>query len=312
MEDTLQEIKKLYGDMAIYLVSQFPKQELDVISTGSLLLDNAIGVGGIPRGRITEIFGIDGVGKTTVCQHLVANAQKAGLNCAFIDVENALDLSYMEMCGVDLDSLYLSQPNFAEEALGIADMLIKDGNFGLVVLDSVAALTPQKEVDEPEFKDRNITGMQRAKLLNVFFRRAANHIRENNVSVVFTNQMRDNVGSFFGGFVQPGGHGLKHYASVRIRLNRKKAGQVKVGKEVVGQDIEFIVIKNRVGNPYKTSKFTILFGYGIDRETDILTCAEELGIVHKRGAFYVLDGEVIGQGKAKANDMEIRCRGILK
>jgi len=297
--DCLEEIRRTYSEESIFLLRQFPQKEVEAISSGSLMLDAALGVGGIPMGRYTEIFGIDGSGKTTLCQHIIANAQEAGLTCAFIDVENAVDPDYAQICGVNFDTLYMSQPDFAEEALGIAEILIRSGEVHLIVIDSIAALSPEKE-SEDKFQDKPVTGMHRAKLLNVFFRRTASRIRKNNVAVVMTNQMRDVVGSFFGGFKPPGGHGLKHYASVRIRLSRKRSGELKSGGAIIGQDIDFSVVKNKVGSPYINDKFTILFGYGIDMATDIATCAATLGILGKRGAYYVYDGETIAQGRTNA------------
>jgi len=299
MQDTLKEIRKLYGDEALFLLSDFAKPDVESISTGALLLDHALGVGGIPRGRITEIFGVDSTGKTTICQHIVANAQKIGLVAAFIDVENAVDFDYATACGVDFDTLYISQPDFAEEALGIAEILIKSGEVGLVVLDSIASLSPEKESESDEFKDINVTGMLRAKLLNTFFRRTMSAIRRNDVAVVLTNQMRDNTKSFFGGLQTTGGRGLKHYASVRIKIEREYQGEVKSGGEIIGHTIVATIKKNKVASPFKKAKFVILAGSGIDSVADILTTAELLGIVNKRGAYYTYEGEVIAQGKAK-------------
>jgi len=198
MQDTLNAIRKQYNDEAIFLLNQFPRREVISIPTGSLLLDKALGVGGIPLGRYTEVFGVEGSGKTTLSQHLIANAQSMGYACCFIDVESAVDLNYAEACGVDISKLLFSQPNFAEEALGIAEMLIRGGEVKLIVLDSIAALSPEKE-SEDEFEDKMVTGMQRAKLLAAFFRRTATCIRKENVAVILTNQMRENIGAFFGG-----------------------------------------------------------------------------------------------------------------
>lgn len=299
IDETLEKIKKQYGDDAFFLLNQFPETQIDAISTGSLLLDRALGVGGIPRGRFTEVYGVDMSGKSTLCQHLVASAQKQGLVCAFIDVENALDLKYAASCGVEIEALYLAQPDFAEEALGIAEILIKSGEFGLIVIDSIAGLSPAKESEDKKgegFVDKNVTAMQRAKLLASFFRLTAGAARRNNVAVVFTNQMRDIIGAFFGGIKPAGGWAVKHYTSVRIQLKRKEAGKLKSGKDTVGQEIEAIVVKNKVARPYETATFTILFGLGIDKETDILTVALDYGIVNKRGAYLVFDGDTIAQG----------------
>lgn len=299
LDEALEEIKKQYGDDAFFLLSQFPEMQVDTISTGSLLLDRALGVGGVPRGRYTEIYGVDMSGKSTLCQHLVANAQAQGITCAFIDVENALDLKYAASCGVEVEGLYLAQPDFAEEALGIAQILIKSGEFGLIIIDSIAGLSPAKESEDKKgegFVDKNVTAMQRAKLLASFFRLTAGAVRRNNVAVVFTNQMRDIIGHFFGGIKPAGGWAVKHYTSVRIQLKRKEAGKLKSGKDIVGQEIEAIVVKNKVASPYETATFTILFGLGIDKETDILTVALDYGIVNKRGAYFVFNGDTIAQG----------------
>jgi len=297
MEETLKKLRRQYGEEALFLLEQFPKSDVVGIPTGSLLLDQALGVGGVPMGRFTEIYGCDGSGKTTLCQHVVANAQRKGLVCAYIDVENVIDIDYAEACGVDLSTLYLSQPDFAEEALGIAEILIKSGEFGVVVIDSIAALSPEKE-SEDKFEDKNVTGMQRAKLLNVFFRRVVKSVRINNVAVLLTNQIRDNTNSFFGGTKPTGGRGLKHYASVRIELKPKYKGEVKEGGDMVGQEIEALIKKNKVAAPWALATFTILAGKGIDLASDVLAAGIEFGTLKKRGSYITYDGEVLGQGKA--------------
>lgn len=299
MEDVLKKIHNTYNDEALFLLNSFPKVDVKAIPTGSLMLDNILGVGGVPRGRYTEIYGVDSSGKTTLCQHIVANAQEQGLTCAYIDVENAMDFDYAVACGVDFDKLYISQPSFADEALGIAEILINSGEVGVVVIDSVAGLSPEKESDG-EFADLNVTGMLRAKLLNTFFRRTAVNVRKNNVAVVFTNQMRDNTKSFFGGLSTPGGRGLKHYASVRIELKKKYQGDIKRAGEVVGQEIEVTIKKNKVAPPWGKAVFSIMAGNGIDKYTDTLSTAEMLGVVHKRGSYLVYNDDVIGQGIVKS------------
>ena len=298
MEDTLKKIHKRYNDESLFLLSAFPKQDVEAVSTGSLLLDSALGVGGIPRGRYTEIYGVFSSGKTTLCQHIVANAQKQGLVCAYIDVENSIDFDYAAACGVDFETLYISQPSFAEEALGIAELLIDSGEVGVIVIDSIAGLSPEQEHDG-KFADLNPAGMMRAKLLNTFFRRTAVAVRKNNVAVIFTNQMRDNTRSMFGGLSTPGGKGLKHYASVRLELKKKWKGEIKTGDEIVGQEIEVTVKKNKVAPPWKKATFAIMAGDGIDTETDTLGAAEWTGVVFKRGSYYVYMDETIGQGKIK-------------
>jgi len=321
MEEVLKRIHKTYSDEALFLLNQFPRIDVAAFSTGSLLLDCALGVGGIPRGRFTEIYGVESTGKTTLCQHLIANAQAQGQTCAYIDVENAMDFDYAAACGVDFETLYISQPDFAEEALGIAEMLIQSGQVPLIIIDSVAGLSPEKE-GEGTFEDKNIIGMLRAKLLNTFFRRTAVKVRQSETAVVFTNQMRDNTRSFFGGLKTTGGRGLQHYASVRIELKKKYQGEIKEGGEIIGQEIDATIKKNKVAPPWKKASFTIIAGKGIDREADTVSAAEALGILHKRGSYYVYDGETVGQGKAKtikilrdtpelAVEIRDRCREVL-
>jgi len=297
--EVLKKIKRLYGEEAIYLLNDFPTQDVDVIPTGALLLDQALGVGGIPRGRVTEIFGLYNTGKTTICQHIIAEAQRLGLTPAYIDVENVLDFQWASLCGVDFDNLLLSQPSFAETALGIAEKLIKSGEIGLVVIDSAAALTPKSEETEEEFKDVNTTGMRRAKLLYHFFRVVVPALRRNNVALVFTNQMRDNTKSIYGGVLPGCGHAIKYYASVRMELKVKKSGRVFSGDTVVGQEVQANIVKNRVAPPLKTASFVILFDAGIDKAADVLTAALSFGIVTKAGPYLRYNETTIGQGKAK-------------
>jgi len=319
-EDTLKRIRKLYDDESIFLLSDFPEPGVRFTPTGAYVFDIALG-GGIPRGRYTEIFGEDGSGKTTLCQHIVANAQREGLVCMFMDVENSVDLDYMRACGVDVDALYFSQPGSQEEALGIAEVLINSGEVGVIVIDSIAALSPAAE-SEKEFEDKNVTAMRRAKLLNVFFRRTCRAVRAKNVAVVFTNQLIDNTKSFWGGTKQPGGRGIKHYSSMRISLKRKYKGEIELGDNMIGQDIEFNIVKNKVSEPFKSGIFTIIFGRGLDRAANILEAAVLLGVVSKRGAFYVYEGETIAKGRAACintlqNNPEMielldeRCREVI-
>jgi len=318
--ETLDQVRKEYNDEALFLLSDFPTKKVNSIPTGSLLLDDALGVGGIPRGRITELYGIESAGKTTLCQHIVANVHRQDELAAFIDVEHAIDIAYAEKCGVDLDRLYLAQPNFAEEALGVAEILIRSGEVGVIIIDSIASLSPEKE-QEGEFEDKNVTGMLRAKMLNTFFRRTKNYLRKHDIALVLTNQMRDNTKSFFGGLKTTGGHGVKHYASVRISLWRDDA--IKDSGREVGLKVDATVKKNKVARPFRKAKFAILEDYVIDVPTDILVASVELGIVKKRGPYYKLDGEVIGHGESNTiselrenlelrNKLEEICRDIIK
>lgn len=291
----LKEIRQRYNEESIYLLSDFPKKDVNAISTGSILLDDAIGVGGVPRGRITELYGPDSSGKTTLCQHIIASAHKQNELAAFIDVEHAMDPSYAERCGVDFSKLYISQPNFAEEALGIADALIRDGNVAVVIIDSIAALSPEIEREE-EFGDVNTTGMIRAKLLGTFFRRTKNYLRQNDIALVVTNQMRDNTKSrFFGGLKTTGGHSVKHYASVRISLWR--SDYIKERGEEIGLTIEATVKKNKVARPFKKATFKILKDYGIDNAANLLAVGMDLNLVRKSGSWYNFEGETLGQGE---------------
>jgi recombination protein RecA len=316
---TLKKIKKTYEEESLYLVSEFPKQEVEVIPTGALLLDEALGVGGIPKGRVTEIYGPQSVGKTTLCQHIVANAQAQGDLATIIDVEHALDIDYARRCGVKWDELYLSQPNFAKEALGVAEILIESGEADLIIIDSIASLSPEKE-SEGEFEDKNVTGMQRAKLLNVFFRRVLPDLQKHNVALVLTNQMRDNTNSFWGGLVTMGGHGVKYYSSVRIKLWRDST--IEDSGQEIGQVVEATIKKNRVAPPFKKAKFSIVGSDGIDKAGDVLNTAVEIGVIQKRASYYKYKGDVLAQGEANTikhlkenpelvKELDAKCRDEL-
>jgi recombination protein RecA len=295
-ELTLERIRSKYNEESIFKFGEFPeKTSISFISTGSLLLDDALGIGGVPRdGRFTEIIGPEGSGKTTLCQHIIANAQAQDLTCAFIDIENAVDPVYAQACGVDLDNLYFSQPGIAEEALGIAEELIKSGELQLIVLDSLASLSPESEHDG-KFEDKNVTGMLRAKLLNVFFRRTMRSAKKNDVGILMTNQWRDNTGSFFGGRKAVGGHGVKYYASVRISLWNDD--DIEDSGKKVGQIVEATIRKSKVSEPFKVAKFPVIGGKGIDKPSDVFTVAKELGVINNRGAYYYYNSENIAQGK---------------
>lgn len=301
--DTLNKIRRLYSDTSIYKLEEFPAVSVNVVPTGSLMLDKAIGTGGIPRGRVTEVLGLEGTGKTTLCLHIISEAQKLGLQTIFIDVENAIDLKWARKCGVNTDELYLSQPSTAEEALGIADIVIKDGAAGLIVIDSAASLAPECEFNDDKtgglFQDENTTGMRRAKLLYHFFRKNAAGLRKNDIALVFTNQLRDNTKSMYGGTVPTCGKALKYYASVRMELKTSKAGEIESGGISTGREIEVAILKNRVGPPLQTAKFTISYEHGIWKAGDILDFCLEYGIIHKRASYYIYGEEVVGQGKQK-------------
>ena len=270
--------------------------EVEAISTGSLALDLALGVGGIPRGRITEIYGPESSGKTTVCQHIVAEAQREGGVCAFIDMEHALDPSYAARCGVDTGSLFIAQPDTGEQALEIAEMLIRSGTIDVVVVDSVAALVPRAEI-EGEMGDATMGRM--ARLMSQALRKLSGAIKQTNTAIVFTNQLRDKIGVMFGSpETTTGGNALKFYASVRLDIRRIQT--IKNQGEVVGSRARVRVKKNKVAPPFREAEFDIMYAEGISKVGDILDLGVENGIIEKRGSFYRYEDELIGQGRENA------------
>ena len=289
----IDELRKQFGESAIMLIGESPNMEVEAIPTGSLALDMAIGIGGIPCGRITEIFGPEGSGKTTLCQHLVANAQAMGKRCAYVDMEHALDLEYVERTGVKTEELYLSQPDTGEQALEIVEALVRSGDFGLVIVDSVAALVPHKEVNEGDMGDAHV-GLQ-ARLMSQAMRKLAGVIKRTNTAVVFTNQLRMKIGVMFGNpETTPGGMALKFYAGVRIDLRRRE--YIKLGTEVIGSLVKAKVVKNKVSTPFKHGEFEI-YNDGISKEADLMLIGEGTGIIDKRGSFYSYKETRLGQGK---------------
>jgi len=267
-----------------------------VVPTGSLALDLALGVGGIPRGRVTEIFGPESSGKTTLCQHIVAEAQKLGGVCAYIDMEHALDPGYAAKCGVDVDNLYISQPDTGEQALEIAETLVRSGAVEVVVVDSVAALVPRAEI-EGDMGDATM-GMQ-ARLMSQALRKLSGAIKQTNTAMVFTNQLRQKIGVMFGNpETTTGGMALKFYASVRLDVRRVES--IKVGQEVVGTRARVRVVKNKVAAPFRVAEFDILYDEGISKEGDILDLGVGLGLIEKRGSFFTYAEERIGQGRENA------------
>jgi recombination protein RecA len=270
--------------------------EVGVVPTGSLALDLALGVGGIPRGRVTEIFGPESSGKTTLCQHIVAEAQKLGGVCAYIDMEHALDPGYAAKCGVDVDNLYISQPDTGEQALEIAETLVRSGAVEVVVVDSVAALVPRAEI-EGDMGDATM-GMQ-ARLMSQALRKLSGAIKQTNTAMVFTNQLRQKIGVMFGNpETTTGGMALKFYASVRLDVRRVES--IKVGQEVVGARARVRVVKNKVAPPFRVAEFDILYDEGISKEGDILDLGVELKLIEKRGSFFTYAEERIGQGRENA------------
>ncbi|GBD07095.1 Protein RecA [bacterium HR21] len=304
----IEQIEKQFGKGAIMRLSDSQVVPVEAISTGSLVLDAAIGVGGVPRGRIVEIFGPESSGKTTVCLHIIAEAQKRGGVAAFIDAEHALDVQYAQRLGVDLNNLLLSQPEFGEQALEIVETLVRSGAVDVVVIDSVAALTPRVEI-EGEMGDAQV-GLQ-ARLMSQAMRKLSAAIGRSNAVVVFTNQLRSKIGVLYGNpETTTGGNALKYYASVRIDLRRKDV--IKEGTEIVGSRIRFKVVKNKVAPPFKEGEFDILYNEGISRLNELIDLGVELGLITRSGSWFTY-GEERAQGrealrKLLAEDAALRSR----
>ncbi len=296
LDATLTDITKRYGDGTIFSLGAGSHLEIEAIPTGSLGIDISLGVGGVPRGRITEIYGPESSGKTTLCLHVAAEAQKTGGICAFIDMEHALDPVYAEKIGVDIQQLYVSQPDTGEQALEITEHLVRSGALDVIIVDSVAALVPRAEI-EGEMGDSHV-GLQ-ARLMSQALRKLAGAIKQSNVCVIFTNQLREKVGVMFGSpETTPGGRALKFYASVRIDIRRVQ--QVKHSGEVVGNRTRVRIKKNKVAAPFKQCEFDIMFNQGISKSGEIIDIGTELGIIDKRGAFYRYADELLGQGRENA------------
>lgn len=296
VEETLREVEKMFGKGSIMKLGDKPNVDISVISTGSILLDEALGVGGYPRGRIVEIYGPESSGKTTLTLHAIAEAQKEGLRCAFIDAEHAIDPIYAKNLGVDIDELILSQPDNGEQALDIVEMLAKSGVFGLIIVDSVAALVPKAEL-EGEMIDNQI-GLQ-ARLMSKALRKIAGVVSKADCTVIFINQLREKVGVIYGNpETTSGGRALKFYSSIRLDIRKNEI--IKNGTEFVGNSCTVKVVKNKVAPPFKTCKFDIIYGEGISKEGELLDVASEMGIVKKSGAWYEYAGSKIGQGRETA------------
>ncbi len=297
LKDTIASIDDHFGKGTVMRMGDRENLDIPSISTGSLGLDIALGIGGIPKGRVTEIYGPESSGKTTLTLQIIAQCQKEGGTCAFIDAEHALDPQYAEKLGVNVDELLLSQPDTGEQALEVADMLVKSKSVDLVIIDSVAALVPRAEI-EGEMGDHHV-GLQ-ARLMSQALRKITGNIQRSGATVVFINQIRMKIGVMFGSpETTTGGNALKFYSSVRLDIRR--IGAVKEGDEVVGNETRVKVVKNKVSPPFKQAEFQIMYGMGINQEGEMLDYGNKLGLVEKSGAFYKLDGETIGQGKTKAS-----------
>jgi recombination protein RecA len=291
-------IEKQFGTGSIMKLGSASIQAIDVIPTGSIALDLALGVGGIPRGRITEIFGPESSGKTTVCQHVIAEAQKRGGVAAFIDVEHALDPAYARACGVNVDELLVSQPDTGEQALEITETLIRSGGIDCVVLDSVAALVPRAEI-EGEMGD-SFVGIQ-ARLMSQALRKLTGAVSRSHTALVFTNQLREKIGVMFGNpETTPGGRALKFYASVRLDIRRIET--IKTGTESVGNRVRVKVVKNKVAPPFRVAEFDVMYGEGVSKEGGLLDVGVAMSIVSKTGAWFTFEETRLGQGREASKD----------
>jgi len=299
VELAIAQIERQYGKGAIMRLGEAPtKVVTDAISTGSLALDMALGVGGIPRGRITEVFGSESSGKTTLAQHIIAEAQKADGQAAYIDVEHAFDPGYAANCGIDPEALLISQPDTGEQALEITEYLVRSGGVDVIVLDSVAALVPRAEI-EGEMGDAHV-GLQ-ARLMSQALRKLTAAIGSSNTAVVFINQLREKVGIVFGNpEVTPGGRALKFYSSVRVDLRR--GDSIKQGTEIVGHRVRARVVKNKVAPPFRSAEFDIMFNHGISREGNLVDLGVTDGLVRKAGAFFTYGEVKLGQGRENAKE----------
>ena len=298
LADALKAIEKEYGKGSIMRLGDRAEVSVDAIPSGSLALDYALGIGGYPKGRIVEIYGPESSGKTTLALHAIAECQKTGGRCAFIDAENAIDPVYARNLGVDIDELILSQPDSGEQALEITEVLIKSGAIDLVVIDSVAALVPQAELDG-EMSDSSI-GLQ-ARLMSKAMRKLAGVMNRSNCTAIFINQLREKVGIMFGNpETTPGGRALKFYASVRLDVRRGES--LKNGSEVIGNSVKVKVVKNKVAPPFKTATLDIIYGEGISHVDEVINLAVENGIIEKSGAWFSYQGEKIGQGFATVRE----------
>ena len=318
LNTALANLTKRFGEGAVMRLGEAAHLQVEAIPTGALAIDRALGIGGIPRGRVVEVYGPEGSGKTTLAQHIVAEAQKRGGVAAFIDMEHALDPAYAARCGVDVDELLISQPDTGEQALEIAETLIRSGAVAVVVIDSVAALVPRREI-EGEMGDSH-PGLQ-ARLMSQALRKLSGAIKQSNTVLIFTNQLREKIGVMFGSPVTTsGGRALKFYASVRMDIRRIAA--IKDKGVVIGNRTRVRVTKNKVAPPFRVAEFDIMYDEGISRAGDLLDIAVEFGVVEKRGSYYYRDGESLAQGRENtkrflrerpgvADEVEAIVRGMM-
>ena len=308
LDDAISQIEKKFGKGSVMRLGDRTAVDVDVIPSGSLTLDKALGIGGYPKGRIIEIYGPESSGKTTLTLHAIAQAQKQGGKAAFIDAEHAIDPVYAKNLGVDIDELILSQPDSGEQTLEIAEMLVRSGVIDLIVIDSVAALVPQVELDG-EMGDAAV-GLQ-ARLMSKALRKLSGVMNKTNCTVIFINQLREKIGVMYGNpETTTGGRALKFYSSVRVEIRRSE--QIKQNGEIIGNKANIKVVKNKVAPPFKTTQVDIIYGKGISRDGEILDLAVEGDIVEKSGAWYAYNGEKIGQGRENAKNFLIEHPAIFE
>ena len=298
LEQVLLDLEKQFGKGSVMKLGENEHREIDTISSGSLSLDIALGIGGLPKGRIVEIFGPESSGKTTIALHVIAEAQKLGGRAAFIDAEHALDPTYAAKIGVNINELLLSQPDNGEQALEICEALVRSGAISVIVIDSVAALVPQAEI-EGEMGDSHV-GLQ-ARLMSQALRKLSGAINKTNTIAIFINQLREKVGVMFGNpETTPGGRALKFYSSVRLDIRRSE--QIKDGTNIIGNKTAIKVVKNKMAPPFKSCNVDIMYGEGVSKEGEMVDLGSEAGIIEKSGAWYAYNGEKIGQGKENAKE----------